>query len=364
MREASYEELEVGRLEHVLEMWDTALTSIAVIGDFFLDRYLIIDPALTEQSIETGLDAYQVVEKRPQPGAAGTVTSNLFGLGICDVSIIGVCGDDGEGHELRQAMQHQVLNDELFMTLEGYMTPTYTKPLVRGSDGTLRELNRLDIRSREPLPASTQEMIADRLNYLGAISDAVIICDQEADSELGVVTPSLVEALAFTAEHNDDRVFWVDSRGDISRFRNCIIKPNAHEACRAAGVSCLGEPTLDQVREAGERLLEQTASRAVVVTLGSQGVLVVAPEIETTHVPAVRVEGPVDIVGAGDSFTAGMASALAVATADMTLAQAAIVGNLVASITIQQIGTTGYATPEQLAQRLEDVQAGGIATSV
>ena len=78
----------------------------------------------------------------------------------------------------------------------------------------------------------------------------------------------------------------------------------------------------------------------------------------------MQVEGPIDIVGAGDSFTAGMASALAVATADTTLVQGAIVGNLVASITIQQIGTTGYATPEQLLQRLEDVQSKRIATSV
>ena len=28
---------------------------IAVVGDFFLDRYLIIDPALTEPSLETDL---------------------------------------------------------------------------------------------------------------------------------------------------------------------------------------------------------------------------------------------------------------------------------------------------------------------
>ena len=40
-----------------LDQWDTALTSVAVVGDYFLDRYLIIDPELTEQSIETELDA-------------------------------------------------------------------------------------------------------------------------------------------------------------------------------------------------------------------------------------------------------------------------------------------------------------------
>lgn len=358
MRTVSYDELEMERLEYILNMWDTALTSIAVVGDFFLDRYLIIDPELTEQSIETGLDAWQVVEKRPQPGAAGTVVNNLAGLGICDVTAIGVCGDDGEGYELRAAMEPSALNMELFLTVPEIMTPTYTKPLVREADGTLRELNRLDIRSREPLPEPVQETLAERLDYIASISDAVIVSDQEADPELGVVTPGFVEALAATAERNDECVCWVDSRGDISRFRNCTIKPNAYEACRAAGVICFGRPTIEQAREAGEKLLEKSGSRAVVVTLGAEGVLVVTPEQETMHVPGVRVEGPIDIVGAGDSFTAGMVSALAVM--DTGWEHAAIVGNLVASITIQQIGTTGYATPEQLMQRLDDMHAGRV----
>ena len=297
MRTVSYEELETERLEYILNMWDMALTSIAVVGDFFLDRYLIIDPDLTEQSIETGLDAYQVVERRPQPGAAGTVVNNLAGLGVCDVSIIGVCGDDGEGYELRAAMESTALNAELFITVPEIMTPTYTKPLVREVDGALRELNRLDIRSREPLPESVQETLAERLDYIAGISDAFIISDQEADPQLGVVTPSFVEALACTAGRVEQCVVWVDSRGDISRFRNCIIKPNAYEACRAAGVEFDGEPTIEQAREAGERLMEQTNSKGAVVTLGAEGVLVVTPDHETMHVPGVPVEGEIDIVG-------------------------------------------------------------------
>ena len=55
---------------------------IAVVGDFFLDKYLVVDPEIAETSIETGLEAYQVVGKRLSPGAAGTVTSNLAALGV------------------------------------------------------------------------------------------------------------------------------------------------------------------------------------------------------------------------------------------------------------------------------------------
>src|SRR6516162_3423465 len=80
--------------------------TLAVLGDLFLDRYLDIDAALTEPSIETGLDAYQVVRVRPSPGAAGTVINNLVALGVGPVLPISVIGDDGEGYELRQALDH------------------------------------------------------------------------------------------------------------------------------------------------------------------------------------------------------------------------------------------------------------------
>src|SRR5258707_5424854 len=78
--------------------------NIGVLGDLFLDRYLDLDDALTEPSIETGLDAYQVVNIRSQPGAAGTVINNLVALGVNRIVPISVIGDDGEGYELRRAL--------------------------------------------------------------------------------------------------------------------------------------------------------------------------------------------------------------------------------------------------------------------
>src|ERR1700682_3966071 len=78
--------------------------TIGVLGDLFLDRYLDLDSMLTEVSLETGLEAYQVVRVRAFAGAAGTVLNNLVALGVGRVLPFGVIGDDGEGHELRQAL--------------------------------------------------------------------------------------------------------------------------------------------------------------------------------------------------------------------------------------------------------------------
>src|SRR5687768_12183333 len=90
-------------IEHILAT--APHRTIGLLGDLFLDRYLDIDPALDEPSVETGLTAYQVVRVRSSPGALGTVVNNLSALGVGRICPIAVIGDDGEGYELRQALR-------------------------------------------------------------------------------------------------------------------------------------------------------------------------------------------------------------------------------------------------------------------
>jgi sugar/nucleoside kinase (ribokinase family) len=107
--------------------------------------------------------------------------------------------------------------------------------------------------------------------------------------------------------------------------------------------------------EAGVAELAQHVGAPVFCTRGDKGILLVdprsAPE-QVLAVPAYPVQGPLDTVGAGDSTSAGIACALA---AGATLPEAAAFGNLVASVTIQQLGTTGTATPDQIRQRWRQV---------
>src|SRR2546427_10238881 len=104
--------------------------TLGVVGDLFLDRYLEIDPVLTEPSLETGLDAYQVVRVRAAAGAAGTVINNLAALGVGRILPLAVVGDDGEGHELRQALDALRFVDPRHLSgTRDRRTPTYTKPM-------------------------------------------------------------------------------------------------------------------------------------------------------------------------------------------------------------------------------------------
>src|SRR5262249_44455593 len=101
--------------------------------------------------------------------------------------------------------------------------------------------------------------------------------------------------------------------------------------------------------------LARRARRPVFCTCSEKGILVVDPRSasqRTILVPAYAVAGPIDTVGAGDSTSAAIACATAGGT---PLEEAAAFGNLVASIPIQQIGTPGTATPEQVRRRWREV---------
>jgi sugar/nucleoside kinase (ribokinase family) len=142
-------------------------------------------------------------------------------------------------------------------------------------------------------------------------------------------------------------MFWADSRRWIREFSRVVIKPNQFEAI-GKDDPAPGEAVPLELLQGAAQKLRDINQAPVVVTRGAAGMLVSDPE--WTLVPGVPVTGEIDPTGAGDSATAGAVLALC---AGATLPEAALVGNLVASITVQQIGTTGVAHPHQLASALE-----------
>jgi rfaE bifunctional protein kinase chain/domain len=328
--------------------------TIAVVGDFFLDKYLDIDGRLTEKSLETGLDAYQVTGVRTSPGAGGTVTNNLAALGVGRVVALSVIGLDGEGFELKRELSRRGVDLTHVIEVDDRRTPTYTKPMLNDGTGPARELNRLDIKNRHPVPALLVREIARRLDEVVAEADAVIVADQVSEPECGVITLAVRERLAELGRRYSAKILFADSRECIGLYRNVIVKPNRSECLRATGVSHDAGADREAIASAARQLAARTA-RPVYCTLGDAGILY-AETAEAVEVPAYPVSGPIDSVGAGDSATAGIVSALAAGAAPR---DAAALGNLVASITIQQIGTTGTATPEQVIARWREIHHSG-----
>jgi sugar/nucleoside kinase (ribokinase family) len=323
--------------------------TIGVIGDLFLDRYLDLDARLTEPSLETGLDAYQVTGVRSYPGAAGTVINNLSALGVGRVLAVAVIGDDGEGHELRQALGAlRGVESRAVFAWPGRRTPTYTKPMLHQPGQLPRELNRLDIHNRSRLPAPAEEQVLGLLEQVWPALDGLVVLDQVGLADCGVVTAQVRHRLADLGRRDPRRPVLADSRERVGLFSGVCLKPNQREAQAAVPGQDL-HPAIEE--------LARRTGRPVYCTQGESGILLldpIGPEIH--NVPGFAVAGPIDPVGAGDSTSAGIICALA---AGLPPAQAAAFGNLVASITVQQIGTTGTATPQQVRERWREVAVSG-----
>jgi sugar/nucleoside kinase (ribokinase family) len=208
-------------------------------------------------------------------------------------------------------------------------TFTYTK-VINGETGE-EDRPRLDFIMNRPLGADVERAL---LAQLDGEWDAIIVSDQAETAAGGVVTPAVREAIR-------GKLVWVDSRARAEHFRGVILKPNeqeATEACRRA----FGEVDF-------ARLREWTASPLLLVTHGGRGARLYTAEGDT-WVATRPVEMPVDICGAGDSFTAGAVCALAVTGHQVRAAQ---FGNQVAAITIMKPGT-GTASPEELLRDAHD----------
>ena len=321
--------------------------SIGLIGDLFLDRYLDIDPARDEPSIETNLTAYQVTHVRSYPGALGTVMNNLAALGVGRIEPIAIIGDDGEGYELRQALHRLPSVDVRGLVIASdRRTPTYTKPMYGD-----RELNRLDIKNRTPTPAKHEDAVLAKIEDAWSRLDAVIVLDQVSEENCGVITTRVREHLTALCKRSPTKFVLADSREQIGLFHNICIKPNRSEIELWLGKSEPGD--FDNLL----RLAAEQLQSPVFCTRSDDGIHVAFPGMNATdivRVPAYPVTGPIDSCGAGDSCSAAITAAM---VSGISHEQAAAFGNLVASITIQQIGTTGTATPAQVRGRWRDVTA-------
>ena len=342
------------RLSLLLERF--AALRIGVLGDFFLDAYYDCDPRLDERSLETGKTCRQVVRCRRQAGAAGTVAANLAALGVGQVEAVGFCGADGEGYELRRAMEKLGLDTSGFFVCPQRFTPTYGKPCYINSripgQPVLEELERLDLKNRQFTPIELQERIIEHTQRQLRAWHGLILVDQVSEANCGVLTSRVRAAIEAAARRHPERLMLADSRARLHLFRQVMLKPNQFEATAALRQKDR-RPSL-AVSAANAGALARRTGRPVFLTLGDRGMLI-ADAQRVDQLPAVPLSGPLDPVGAGDTTSAALVAALA---AGAGLLEAATLAILAASITVQQLGTTGTASPDQLRRRYQDTTNG------
>lgn len=321
---------------------------LGLIGDLFLDRYLHLAPGIIEMSIETGLEAYQIPKVRNAPGAMGTVLNNLAALGVGKLVPVTVIGDDGQGFDLLKELRRLPVDTAAILTDSARLTPTYTKPMRQVAGGEWVELNRLDLRTREPLSRESTNRLCQNLRDVFAATDGLIVLDQINERNWGVVNDAVRATLGELHATDPKKLIYVDSRRHLGLFEHGVLKGNRSEILGAVGST---DESTGSVERAAKKLADRTQS-ACFCTMGEQGILVALPHGHSRLVKGPSVSGPIDIVGAGDAATSGIVTSLLTGATEI---EAAFIGNLVASITIQQLGTTGTASPAQVVARLQEM---------
>jgi len=174
--------------------------------------------------------------------------------------------------------------------------------------------------------------------------DAMILLEQVDLAGTGVLTSAVLDAVKTAIERHPDLLVIADSRRGLNGYPPVCFKMNRDELQRLRGVEM--PLSIDGVKEQASGLARAN-QRSVFITLAEQGIIAAAPEGDLVHRVSVPVRGEIDIVGAGDSVTANLTTALA---AGGSLMEAVDLANLAASVVIHQVGTTGTASPDQLLE--------------
>ena len=346
--------MEKKRLEKILSSFPKV--KIAVLGDFFLDLYISLDRSLSELSLETNLEAFQAVDIKGLPGAAGVVTNNLVALGA-STSAIAYTGDDGNGYVLRKELSQRGVNIEHLLQSKERFTPTYIKPMMIEVGGYTIELNRIDVKNLTPNPLELENEIIQRIRDAIKDQDGILVAEQVKDDRCSVLSPRVRTALAEVSLANPDKVFIVDSRHFTAKYEHVSIKVNLSEAIKAAGkldARVHTQKKADRLETAivCQHLLWKKVKRPIFITLGSKGISGYVDGEDFYH-PGYHTSEPIDIVGAGDSVLAGCGVSLCAGAVPV---EAAYIGNLIGSITIEQSASTSSINICNLLERHYEYQ--------
>jgi len=313
---------------------------VTILGDFCLDAYWLIDTGASELSLETGLPVRYVREQRYSLGGAGNVAANVTALGVREVRVVGVIGDDLFGEEMVRIMSRLEMNTEALLKLEKpWQTSVYAKPCL-GSE----ELNRMDIGAFNQFPETQLDQVLSRLEKAAEQSDVVILNQQLPRS---LFTEKAIPRINTIIAKHHSVIFLVDSRNYAGAFEGAVLKVNAHEAARLMGRE---RPLREAISRAETiefaQALTARTRRPVFLTRGEHG-LIVLDGARLVEIPGIQVLGKTDTVGAGDTVVAAIAAVLG-GGGDIELA--ARLANLAASITVRKLQVTGTATVTELRE--------------
>jgi rfaE bifunctional protein kinase chain/domain len=313
---------------------------IVVVGDVFLDEYVV--GRATRLSREAPIPVLEFERRFYLPGGAANPSSNVVALGGV-ARQVGVVGDDEAGQQLLQQLRDAGIDATGVVTDPSRPTTTKTRIVAQGTLRFPQQLARIDHLHRRPVGEDVEGTLIGHLETLVPQADAVLVSDYRT----GVVSEAVVAAVLDVARRHD-RLVTVDSQGNLHKFHAFdLVKCNQAEAQAVTGRTLSTE---DDLRRAGETLLEELGAQAVVITRGSEGMSLIGTTQEYAHLPAANRSEVFDVTGAGDTVIAVLTLALA---AGVDLLAAARLANYAAGLVVRKLGNA-TATPEELAWAIEN----------
>ncbi|MCP4179005.1 MAG: HAD family hydrolase [bacterium] len=318
---------------------DIKKSRIGVIGDFCLDVYWEINEVKSEISVETGLQTRAVELQKYSLGGAGNVVNNIHSLGVENIKVFGVLGDDPFAYQMLALMsQLNVDAKGLIKQKNNWSTHVYTKPICNDT-----EENRIDFGNFNELSNETADNLLNILRENIPSLDIIII-NQQVISGLHNLE-NFIPKLKQIINQFPKKQFIIDSRSFSDKYDNILHKINDYEATTLCGYDHKPDDVIprSEVYESANKLYQKW-EKPIFVTRGARGCIVI-DESGIYEIPGLQIKGKLDTVGAGDSMLAGIASVLSVGYEPEF---AASFGNFVAGVTVQKLYITGTASPEEV----------------
>jgi len=328
--------MEKSKLERIIKKIQD--TKIAIVGDFCLDAYWFIDESKSEISIETGEPTMPVRQQKYSLGGAGNVANNIAAMKVKDIRAFGVIGNDPFGVEMIKIMKAAGISTvNMLIQNQNWSTHVYIKPYVGD-----KEKSRIDFGNFNLLSGETADLIIANLKDQANEVDLIIINQQVLS---GIHTEYFRKKLVEVIGLFPEKIFIADSRIYSDYYTGAWRKMNDNEALRLCRIEKAPDDIipLKEVIHAAERLFKRY-NKPLLITRGSRGSVIV-DDSGISEIPGLMILSRVDTVGAGDSYLAGAAAALA---AGYPLDIAGETGTLVAGVTVQKLFQTGTATPQEL----------------
>ena len=277
-------------------------------------------------------------------GGGANAVHNVVAYGAKTYAL-GVWGDDYYAPQLKAVMERAGIQTEGMVTDASRPTTTKTRLSGMVNFSVTQQMLRLDRESREPLSEALNQQLKRQLDALLPQLNGVLL----SDYALGVVNPSMVNDVLEKAKALGIPVV-VDSQGDLSQFKGAtILTPNQPEAEKNVGFAL---DSKEAIIRAGNILLEKAHAHYVLITLGQDGMaLFDAEQSSVSFIPVFNKQDVFDVTGAGDTVVATWLVAYASGASAL---EAAVLGNLAASLVVRVFGSA-VTSQKELSKRLQDL---------